>query len=717
MAGLDIKKPFSESIAPNQDAVRDKISIHTGMQEVTWAIKKTSETVEKMKQDISFSDANTQYTQVSAEADKSFVDFTNGLDMTDISQSGSRINEFVNVNLRDKHKEFISNIQDKEVRKHFQTQMEQDLRTLQKKGLNVQKAAMIKKVDVDVTVAQNNLAEKLRLDSSNENYNNTIALMANHINSLPVSLEKKQGFLNEARRVLSREKIITEYGKDPNKFANYLSISIKKPSKPDDPTSISSLADSSGDNVLSVADDISGSINDPAWNNLDTIERRQLLEHLINGDNAYNSKLRSIISTKARNIDVALNQGRKPKEEELITLADYMKGYGAERGRELFDLQQFKFDMADAVSHIRLMPETEAKEFLHKVADYASDSSNSIETTNKVAKYYQMLNKAHTDSMQELHQDAIKWGIKNGQIDPIRFDTIEDFADSTAQRLSFLKEVKGKYGIVGSYFSGSEEKLLKDQLMKRPASEMVDMVQQSYQLLTDGDKQSVSTAYDKLQDNTLASALSLSTEFSGEANRSAHTIIVGAKNKAEVEKLYKAHPNSDNKSFDTHYTPLIANQLSGLQGNSIGGSFERDAEAIKLFILGNMKSTGDYKLSKNRVDEAIKMVLGNTIVKVNGSSLMPPRGMKEPEFLDRLWTATKQAGEFNPYWCHYMNVGGGRYALVEHGNPKLDKEGNPIIINSRDVPTNKVMEANKEREQARELRRMESDTTFNEWAP
>lgn len=104
-----------------------------------------------------------------------------------------------------------------------------------------------------------------------------------------------------------------------------------------------------------------------------------------------------------------------------------------------------------------------------------------------------------------------------------------------------------------------------------------------------------------------------------------------------------------------------------------------------------MIETGDYTLNKEVVADAVKMVLGNTPVKVNSSVLMPPRGMDHNTFKDRIYRATVKAmegesrGLTNPYWCEYRNVGGGKYALVYRGELKLDKKGNTIVINPDDA--------------------------------
>lgn len=234
------------------------------------------------------------------------------------------------------------------------------------------------------------------------------------------------------------------------------------------------------------------------------------------------------------------------------------------------------------------------------------------------------------------------------------------------------------------------------------SSESAQLYQQAYQRLPDKDKEAMSTSLAKQGDHALATVAYLSMDE--DQPMVAQTVALGAKYRDEIEKLYKGHPKSDNKFFDTHYTPLVHKHLSSLQLNSLGSFFERSVESIKLYIMGNMKMTGKFDLNSRVVEEAIKQVLGNVPISVNGNIVMPPRGMGEEEFKDRLWIATKSAGEFNPYWSHYMNVGGGRYVLVEHGNPKLDKEGNPIIINPRSVPTNKVREANEERRRERDLR-------------
>lgn len=527
--------------------------------------------------------------------------------------------------------------------------------------------------------------------------------ITNHINSLSLPPANKAKEINESIRILSREKLIAEHSKNPNKFDKYMNISYKNQSNPDDPTSLASLADSSGEKEIIVADDLSGSIEDAAWGALDPQERRQLIEHLISKDNVANAKFRRELTSTLRNHEVLFQQGKTPSIEEMnkVDLDSCMRVFGNERGLELYNLYQLKRQMSPQVAKIKTMSATEAREFLEKVAEYGANSTLSAEAMVKHNQYHQLLVKAHTDSMQELHKDPIKWGIEHKQIDPISFDTPENFAHSITQRVPFVKNTKDVHGVVSPYFNAEDEKLLNNQLMRSPAHETVQLYQQAYQSSPDSDKAAMETAFVKQNDHILASVARLSMKE--DQPRAAQMVLIGAKHKSEIDKDFKADPKSNNKSFDSYYNPYIASYLAPLKRNSVGGHFERNKEAVKLYILGNMKQTNDYTLDRKVIEKASTDMLGNNVVYVNGDALMPPRGMGEDEFRDRLWFSTKSAGEFNPYWNHYVNVGDGLYSLSEYGETKTDKDGNPIVINVRDAPADKLMKEREERERYRKV--------------
>ncbi|KJZ80676.1 hypothetical protein KP07_05295, partial [Candidatus Liberibacter solanacearum] len=558
MVELNYKKPSVESIAPNQDAVRDAVNPARGLQDVSVAIEQATKTLETLRRATVFADANTQFTRVSAEADKSFMDYTNSLDTRNTPQAGDKINAYVEGTLRKNYDNFISTIPNREVRQHFQAQVEHDLRHYQKKGLEIQIGAQRLSLTENVNIVMGNGTASVLQDPSNENYFRQVNNITDHINSLPISLVDKQTYINQAQKDLNINQVSGVYKKNPRIFENFITASYKGGSPPKDPTSIADIADSASERSLEINADVSKAIGLAGWERLDDTLRRSLLDRLISKDNCINTKLRDATKKRVRLIEANLDKGNVLKDSDLIPLEDYTQAYGVEQGAELYELQQFKSAIAPEVARIKLMSTTEAKELLQKVETHGSDPTLSLENTTKIARYYQMLSKAHTESMQKLHQDPIKWGIEHKQIDPLRFDTAENFARALVQRSSFVKKIKETHGIASQHLSSTEEKQFKDQLMKLPSSETVAMIQGAYNTLSDSDKESVLSSFAKIKDNALSAVVQLSSEFADEANVAAGSIIVGTKNKLDIEQQYKAHPQSDNKAFDTHYNPIIA---------------------------------------------------------------------------------------------------------------------------------------------------------------
>ncbi|MGZ9594808.1 MAG: hypothetical protein ACXX52_04230 [Candidatus Liberibacter asiaticus] len=707
MIEITTNKPLVEAVTPNQDAVRDSVNPQAGLHDLGDALGKATQFLEGIRRDNAFATANTRYTELSFKAVQDFHDFTNSLDTRDSLQAGDKIKEYVDGRIRSAYDRFLSSISHRDVRKKFQAQVEHDIRDYHTKGVDIQIGATQRAQEDNLNMTVGLAAAHVLHDPSNENYFQRVQSITDHINSLPINLKLKHKLLSEAQEKLNTNQIIGAHARDPRVFENFMRAFYKKGHPPKDSTSLSDVSDSARERSLEVVEDVSKAIGLAGWDRLDDTKRRRLLEHLLSRDNALNTKLRTKTQAQARRIDAQLNQGITVKPSELISLEDYTQAYGVDQGTELYNLQQLKFAAAPDVARIKLMSTSEAKEFFQKVDDdYASNPSLSLASTIMATKYKEMLEKSHRQSMKELNQDAISWGIKYKQIDPLRFDTEESFADSLRQRAGFVKKIKDDYNLTTSHFNKTEENQLRTQLVKRPASESVDLIRGAYNTLSDSDKEGVRSSFAHIEDNGLSAVVRLSSEFSDDAKNAAMVILSGMKHQKDTETRY----NSDHKSnkFDTLYASYINKPLTNLERSTVGGDFIKDKEAIKLYILGDMKNTGNYTLNGKRVEDAMRMVLGNTPVSYNGSTLMPPRGMNKDNFLDCLWYATKDTGEYDPYTIKYMNVGSGKYMIIKNGNPKVDKEGKTIIINVEDV--------NRDERRESTIRHYEHQI-FNEHAP
>ncbi|MBE2997063.1 hypothetical protein IGP60_05460, partial [Candidatus Liberibacter asiaticus] len=655
-----------------------------GLRDLGDALGKATQFLEGIRRDNAFATANTRYTELSFKAVQDFHDFTNSLDTRDSLQAGDKIKEYVDGRIRSAYDRFLSSISHRDVRKKFQAQVEHDIRDYHTKGVDIQIGATQRAQEDNLNMTVGLAAAHVLHDPSNENYFQRVQSITDHIDSLPIDLRLKQKLLSEAKEKLNTNQIIGAHKRNPQVFENFIRAFYKKGHTPKDSTSLSDVSSSARERSLEIVEDVSKSIGLAGWDRLDDTKRRHLLEHLLSRDNALNTKLRTKTQAQARRIDAQLNQGITVKPSELISLEDYTQAYGVDQGTELYNLQQLKFAAAPDVARIKLMSTSEAKEFFQKVDDdYASNPSLSLASTIMATKYKEMLEKSHRQSMKELNQDAISWGIKHKQIDPLRFDTEESFADSLSQRAGFVKKIKDDHNLTTSHFNKTEENQLRTQLVKRPTSEAVDLIRGAYNTLSDSDKEGVRSSFAHIEDNGLSAVVRLSSEFSDDAKNASMVVLDGMKHKKDIETRY----NTDHKSnkFDTLYASYINKPLTNLERSTVGGDFIKDKEAIKLYILGDMKNTGNYTLNGKRVEDAMRMVLGNTPVSYNGSTLMPPRGMNKDNFLDCLWYATKDTGEYDPYKAKYMNVGSGKYMIIKNGNQKVDKEGKTIIINVEDV--------------------------------
>ncbi|APC45986.1 hypothetical protein PSGCA5_05 [Liberibacter phage SGCA5-1] len=588
MIEITTNKPLVEAVTPNQDAVRDSVNPQAGLRDLGDALGKATQFLEGIRRDNAFATANTRYTELSFKAVQDFHDFTNSLDTRDSLQAGDKIKEYVDGRIRSAYDRFLSSISHRDVRKKFQAQVEHDIRDYHTKGVDIQIGATQRAQEDNLNMTVGLAAAHVLHDPSNENYFQRVQSITDHIDSLPIDLRLKQKLLSEAKEKLNTNQIIGAHKRNPQVFENFIRAFYKKGHTPKDSTSLSDVSSSARERSLEIVEDVSKSIGLAGWDRLDDTKRRHLLEHLLSRDNALNTKLRTKTQAQARRIDAQLNQGITVKPSELISLEDYTQAYGVDQGTELYNLQQLKFAAAPDVARIKLMSTSEAKEFFQKVDDdYASNPSLSLASTIMATKYKEMLEKSHRQSMKELNQDAISWGIKHKQIDPLRFDTEESFADSLSQRAGFVKKIKDDHNLTTSHFNKTEENQLRTQLVKRPTSEAVDLIRGAYNTLSDSDKEGVRSSFAHIEDNGLSAVVRLSSEFSDDAKNASMVVLDGMKHKKDIETRY----NTDHKSnkFDTLYASYINKPLTNLERSTVGGDFIKDKEAIKLYILGDME--------------------------------------------------------------------------------------------------------------------------------
>lgn len=118
-------------------------------------------------------------------------------------------------------------------------------------------------------------------------------------------------------------------------FDRYITASYKNVSTPANPNSLADLAYSAGDRELVVNEDVSKHIGLNGWNELDTMERRSLLNELVREDNATNSKRRRELVAKLRTHDSLFHQGIMPNDVDTVTLDELTNVFGGLRTGKL----------------------------------------------------------------------------------------------------------------------------------------------------------------------------------------------------------------------------------------------------------------------------------------------------------------------------------------------------------------------------------------------
>lgn len=118
--------------------------------------------------------------------------------------------------------------------------------------------------------------------------------------------------------------------------------------------------------------------------------------------------------------------------------------------------------------------------------------------------------------------------------------------------------------------------------------------------------------------------------------------------------------------------------------------YETDMQAVRAYYVGKSAADGDVsgEVDSQRMDEAVRAVLGN-VVTVGGGEVLTPWGMDENAFSDRFDKALvgqlKTAGASEDIISErdaftYRNAGKGKYFVLDGRNYLLDQDGQPVVI-------------------------------------
>ncbi|WP_152414446.1 hypothetical protein [Candidatus Liberibacter americanus] len=684
------------------------------MQDVSNSLSQLAKEFEDLQQATAYADASTKYVLISAEAQTEFMNHLNTIDTTDPKQIGDHGKKFINGHLNQKYTKFLEGIPNRQIRQHFTTNVSHALLNFHKDALTMQIGAVSLAQDDNINKVVNSLSDGFKRDASNANLASSKEKISSQIWSLPLSPLDKQKKINHAFNSLYREQVIQQYRKSPEVFGNALSAVYKGQSTPSDNGSLSALVESSGTREIQVEDD--QNIKLEGWNNLDPTERRALLNHLVSEDNKANSKKRTDMNAVIKTRDSMYKQGKRP--DEKLSLEDLTNIYGVEKGFEIRDLDEFKYNITPDVAKVRLMNETDYAHFKEKANSDIVNADLSVGGLFKAQTYLNDIDKAHINSMKELREDPIKWGIENKQIDPLKFDTPENLAISLSQRSTFAKKVEKEHGLSSPFFNAGEEKLLRDQLVRKPSYETIKMYQNALRTLSDEDKDKAITGFSKIQDKAVSNVATLSSEFSTEAETVANYIILGVKHRKDVEAVLTPKGQSIADVKDT-VTVAIQNMFGKLYINNDDANFNKDVEAMTLYLYGKHHAGEISSITKSTVNDNLKAVYGNEPTYIKDSTVLAPRGMKHRDFKDRLYGGTmeevKKAGlnTINAHMANYRMLGSGKYQVLRHNNPIFSDKGEPVVVDVHKITLDQLRKAREEREERKQYKKLVNTTIHN----
>ncbi|CAL9916727.1 hypothetical protein [Candidatus Liberibacter solanacearum] len=129
--------------------------------------------------------------------------------------------------------------------------------------------------------------------------------------------------------------------------------------------------------------------------------------------------------------------------------------------------------------------------------------------------------------------------------------------------------------------------------------------------VTKSDTEKIKSVVDGLKDKVTSSICRLAMSDSAEDRASASSVIYGVKHRGDIElKLESTTGNGFKKLLNN----LMNKEIGRLYQGSEDESYKKDAEVVKLYIMGNMHKTGDYKIDSDVVKDAVKAVFGNTAI-------------------------------------------------------------------------------------------------------
>lgn len=396
-----------------------------------------------------------------------------------------------------------------------------------------------------------------------------------------------------------------------------------------------------------------------------------------------------------------------------LSAGDFTRAYGDIEGPQRFQAYNYNMQTGQDIQTLKTMPVAQQSGFLAERAPNPNTPNFAGQTLR-----YDALVKATNLVNDQRNQDPIGWAINNGvgSVGKLDMSNAESFGANLAQRVGVAKTMQGNYGSPMVLLTKAEQSSLntafqkmtpleKEGYLKTIAKSVTDpegyraVVQQiapdspvtamAGQLMGK-DYMPASQGFIFKKDATMSGAQVARVMLEGEA-------LINP-NKASKEE------NGRGAMFPMPHDKDLREEFMSQAGDAFRGNPEAADYAfqgVKAYYAGRASQVGDYSGDlnnggKDRVTEAVKMVLGGVSSVGSSGKVLRPWGMDEPTFNNalagKLHEKMTEMGLANTPWdrvdtYRWQNFRDGQYLIQNNNDFIRGPDGKPVVIDIREAPT------------------------------
>ncbi len=413
------------------------------------------------------------------------------------------------------------------------------------------------------------------------------------------------------------------------------------------------------------------------------------------------SEYRSLLDERVRDASAAYLRG--VEFPNAPTQADFLAGYGVREGNLRYTEFRNNQIAGQYIGSFRNLP-TQSIEGV--VAGLKPGTDDTGEGYAARAQTYDAVVRAAGEVIKQRQADPIQFSLDTAQAKPIDFSNDETFSKSLSLRSSQIYDLSKSFGTPVKFFSKTEARNFSTLLSQSTPDKAIDLLQQVGRSL---DAQGISALQEQIGDNNptygaLAGILAAPDNYintrNGIGSYIDYKLTVDKYNASErILQGYRAlSPSEQDKKAGIIPVAIPSDQkmlesFESLVGDSFAMATKDRQRAFGLFkaayageMLNNQEIDTDDRneAGKNINDDiANKAILYATggVVEYRGGNVVPPYGMDEDDFKEKMDAARESAFEgigdasgFTP-----IKLPSGAYGF-RVGNRIATKDGQPILV-------------------------------------